>query len=99
MDIKTKEQRSYNMSRISSKNTKPELLLFSILKREKIRFRKHFPIAGKPDIAFPKKRIAIFINGEFWPEEILYHSNDPEGVKIMRDFVQEAEKKLLQILR
>ncbi|MCR4305681.1 MAG: very short patch repair endonuclease [Candidatus Daviesbacteria bacterium] len=65
-DVHTKEQRSYNMSRIRSKNTKPETIIFELLRLKKIRFRKHYPIPGKPDIAFPKLKIAVFIDGEFW---------------------------------
>lgn len=66
MDIKTEEQRSYNMSRIRSKNTKPEITMFNLLKSAKIPFKKHFDIYGKPDIVIPQQKIAIFINGEFW---------------------------------
>jgi len=66
MDIKTKKQRSFNMSRVKSKNTKPELLMFKVLKRHGLRFKKHYNISGKPDIAFPEYKIAVFINGEFW---------------------------------
>lgn len=66
MDIKTKAQRSYNMSQIRSENTKPELLMFSLLKKRNIKFKKHYNLLGKPDIAFPESKIAVFINGEFW---------------------------------
>jgi len=54
------------MSRVKSKNTKPELLMFSMLKEAGIKFEKHYAIYGKPDIAFPEYKIAIFIDGEFW---------------------------------
>lgn len=66
MDVLTPGQRSFNMSQIKSKNTKPELLIFEALKKKKIKFKKHFSIAGKPDVAFPKEKIAVFIDGEFW---------------------------------
>lgn len=66
MDVHTKLQRSYNMSRIRSKNTKPETIIFDLLRLKKVRFKKHYPIPGKPDIAFPKLKIAVFIDGEFW---------------------------------
>ena len=66
MDKLMKAQRSYNMSQIKSKNTKPEILLFRMLDKAKIRYRKHYNIFGKPDIAFPKQKLAIFIDGEFW---------------------------------
>lgn len=66
MDRLTKEQRSFNMSRIRSKNTKPETFVFEELGKLGIKFEKHFPIAGKPDIAFPDYKLAVFIDGEFW---------------------------------
>jgi len=54
------------MSQIKSENTKPELFFFSALDKLKIKYKKHYNLPGKPDIAFPKKKIAVFINGEFW---------------------------------
>lgn len=67
MDVLTKSQRSYNMSRIKSKNTKPEQILRKILSQSKIKgYRSHYNLTGKPDIVFPGKRIAIFIDGCFW---------------------------------
>lgn len=66
MDRHTKQQRSYNMSRVRSKDTKPEVLIFSMLKDAGYKFRRHYKIHGKPDIAFPRQKLAIFIDGEFW---------------------------------
>lgn len=66
MDKHTPEQRSYNMSRVKAKNTKPELFVFQILDKIGIKYEKHYMIHGKPDIAFPELKIAVFINGEFW---------------------------------
>ncbi len=54
------------MSRVLSKNTKPEVFTFGVLDKLKIDYEKHYPVPGKPDLAFPQKRIAVFINGEFW---------------------------------
>ena len=55
------------MSRIRSKNTQPELLVFRELRRRKIYFYKHYSkIPGKPDIALPRKKMAVFIDGDFW---------------------------------
>lgn len=54
------------MSRVKSKNTKPETIIFKMLETSGYKFRKHYKIYGKPDIAFPKHKIAIFIDGEFW---------------------------------
>jgi DNA mismatch endonuclease (patch repair protein) len=55
------------MSRIKSKNTKPEMLVRSILHRHGFRFRLHVgTLPGKPDIVLPKYKIAIFVHGCFW---------------------------------
>lgn len=66
MDTISKSERSRNMSRIKSKNTGPELKLRKLLASRGFRYRVHSPLLGKPDIVFPSKRLAIFINGCFW---------------------------------
>lgn len=66
MDVHTRQQRSYNMSQIRSKNTKPELMLFTKLKGAGLKFSKHYDIPGKPDAVFPKEKLAIFVDGEYW---------------------------------
>lgn len=66
MDRITKEVRSRNMSHIRSKNTRPELILRKLLFLRGLRYRIHYPLPGKPDIVFPKKKIAIFVHGCFW---------------------------------
>lgn len=66
-DVHTPEQRSYNMSRIRGKNTKPEELVRRYLFAQGLRYRKNdarFP--GKPDIVLPKYKTVIFVNGCFW---------------------------------
>ena len=62
----SKEQRSRNMSRIRSKNTRPEIIVRKYLFSHGLRYRINYNIPGKPDIAFPGKRIAIFVHGCFW---------------------------------
>jgi len=55
------------MSKIRSKNTKIELVVFSELRKRRIYFQKHYKrVIGSPDIAVPRKKIAIFIDGDFW---------------------------------
>ena len=67
MDNLTKKQRHLCMSRIKSKDTKPELVVRKILNRHKIRYSLHSKrLPGKPDIVVSKKRKVIFINGCFW---------------------------------
>ncbi len=67
MDRLTEERRSWNMSRISGKNTSPERTVRSILHRLGYRFRLHSQsLPGKPDIVLPKYRTVILVNGCFW---------------------------------
>lgn len=66
-DVHSAKTRSYNMSRIRSKNTKPEILVRKHLFSKGLRFRKNdkrYP--GHPDIILPKYKTAIFVNGCFW---------------------------------
>lgn len=66
-DSHTPEQRSYNMSRIRSTNTKPEELVRKYLFSQGFRYRKNDPrYPGKPDIVLPKYKTIIFVNGCFW---------------------------------
>lgn len=63
----TKEQRSKIMSGIKSKNTSPELLFKKILDKGKIKGYKMYPqMLGNPDFVFPKKKLVVFIDGDFW---------------------------------
>lgn len=66
-DVHTPEQRSYNMSRIRSQNTKPEELVRKYLFSQGFRYRKNdVRLPGKPDIVLPKYKTVIFVNGCFW---------------------------------
>jgi len=67
MDVHTPEQRHYNMSCIHSKNTKPELKIMRALRKKGIWFTQHRKdVIGKPDIVFLRKKIAVFIDSDFW---------------------------------
>lgn len=66
-DVHTPEQRSYNMSRIHSKNTKPEELVRKFLFSQGFRYRRNDArLPGKPDIVLPKYKTVVFVNGCFW---------------------------------
>lgn len=66
-DVHTKEVRSYNMSQIRSKNTKPELIVRKYLFAKGFRYRLHSKtLPGKPDIVLPGYRTVIFVHGCFW---------------------------------
>jgi DNA mismatch endonuclease (patch repair protein) len=66
-DIHSKETRSFNMSRIRSKDTKPEMLVRKFLFAKGFRYRLHDKkLPGKPDIVLTKYKAVIFVNGCFW---------------------------------
>jgi DNA mismatch endonuclease, patch repair protein len=66
-DVHDKATRSYNMSRIKGKNTKPEMLVRKFLFSKGFRYRLHDKkLPGKPDIILPKYKTVIFIHGCFW---------------------------------
>ncbi len=66
-DVHDKQTRSYNMSQIKSKDTKPELLVRKFLFANGFRYKLHDKnLSGKPDIVLPKLRTAIFVHGCFW---------------------------------
>ena len=62
-----KSKRSYNMSRIRAKDTKPELVVRKILFKNGYRYRLHSNrVVGRPDIIFEKRKKIIFVHGCFW---------------------------------
>lgn len=69
-DVFTKKKRSEIMAAIRGKNTLLETdflkLLSASIYPKGYRYRKHYSLPGKPDIAFIKQKIAIFIDGNFW---------------------------------
>ncbi len=66
-DVLTPEQRQVNMSRIKSKNTKPEMLIRRGLHARGLRYRLHDrALPGTPDLVFPRYRTVVFVHGCFW---------------------------------
>jgi DNA mismatch endonuclease (patch repair protein) len=66
-DVHSKEIRSFNMSRIKGKDTKPEIMVRKFLFSNGIRYRLHDKkLPGKPDMVFPKYKKVVFIHGCFW---------------------------------
>lgn len=67
MDVHDKKTRSYNMSQIKGKNTKPEEMVRKYLFAQGFRYRKNDKkLPGTPDIVLPKYKTVIFVNGCFW---------------------------------
>lgn len=104
-DIFDPKKRSELMSKIRSKNTKAELIIFKYLRKEGIYFQKHYKSApGSPDIALPRKKKAVFIDGGFWHGRTLERLIERRGSmedywvkKIMRNMERDAEQ--LQLLK
>jgi DNA mismatch endonuclease (patch repair protein) len=67
MDVHEPEVRSYNMSQIKGKNTRPEMLVRRFLFSKGFRYRLHVKnLPGKPDIVLAKYKTVIFVHGCFW---------------------------------
>ncbi|MGN1196897.1 MAG: very short patch repair endonuclease [Acetatifactor sp.] len=67
MDVHDQKTRSYNMSRVKGKDTKPEEIVRKYLFSQGFRYRKNDKrLPGKPDIVLPKYKTVIFVNGCFW---------------------------------
>lgn len=86
MDVLTDEQRHINMLHIRAKDTTPELLLRKALWHSGIRYRKNYKtLPGTPDIVITKRKIAIFVDGDFWHAK--GHQDNPgEQIKSNREF-------------
>jgi DNA mismatch endonuclease (patch repair protein) len=66
-DVFSNEKRSWIMSRVKGRDTKPELLVRSIVHRMGFRFRLHrHDLPGSPDIVLPRHGKVIFVHGCFW---------------------------------
>lgn len=66
-DNLTPKQRSYCMSRVRNKDTRPEIIVRSLLHSRGYRFRTHRrDLPGCPDIVFPRSQVAVFVDGDFW---------------------------------
>ena len=93
-DVHSPETRSYNMSRIRGKDTKPEELIRKYLFSQGFRYRKNDArLPGKPDIVLTKYKIAIFCDGEF------FHGKDWEVLKPRLEKGNNSEYWLAKISR
>lgn len=71
VDNLTPERRSWNMSRIRSKDTGPERIVRSLLHRMGYRFRIHRKdLPGSPDVVLPRLKVVVFVHGCFWHRHI-----------------------------
>ncbi len=66
-DVHSSQQRSFNMSRIRSRDTKPEMIVRSLVHQMGFRYRLHQKgLPGTPDLVLPAHRKVIFVHGCFW---------------------------------
>ncbi len=95
MDKLTPEKRSWNMGRIRSKNSKPEMIVRSLLHGLGYRFRIHRKdLPGKPDIVLSKYNTVIFVHGCFWHRhEDCKYSYNP---KSKQDFWETKFKRTVE---
>jgi DNA mismatch endonuclease (patch repair protein) len=67
VDVLTRAQRSFNMSRIRSKDTSPELFVRRLVHALGFRYRLHSAeLPGRPDLVFTSRRKVIFVHGCYW---------------------------------
>lgn len=99
-DMYSPAKRSEIMSRIRSKETQAEKIVFQYLRQNKVYFQKHYAKAtGKPDIALPRKKKAVFIDSDFWHgrtyDKVL--QNRPPGdywiTKIARNMERDKQQR------
>ncbi|NJD39232.1 MAG: DNA mismatch endonuclease Vsr [Geobacter sp.] len=89
MDNLTPEERSAQMAKIHSKNTKPEMLVRHLLHRMGYRYRLHRKdLPGKPDLVFGPRKKIIFVHGCFW------HGHDCPLGRIPKTRVEFWETKI-----
>lgn len=90
MDVFSKSKRSDIMSKVSDKDTKPEILVRKFLFSKGFRYRKNVKdLPGKPDIVLPKYKTIIFVHGCFWHE----HKNC-EAAKLPTSNIEYWAKKI-----
>ncbi len=80
-DIVDSKRRSELMARIRGRDTAPELAVRRIAHRMGLRFRLHCrDLPGRPDLVFPKHRVAVFVHGCFWHRhEGCRHASTPKS--------------------
>lgn len=90
MDVHSPTQRSFNMSRVKDKNTRPEKIIRQLLWSNGYRYRLHYKnLPGKPDIVFPGRKKTFFVHGCFW------HMHNCRYFKWPKTNIEFWEKKIV----
>ena len=87
-DVLTAEQRSYCMSQIRGRDTIPEVSLRKALWAAGLRYRLNFKLPGKPDIVFPRSRVAVFVDGCFWHACPIHSTRPATNAKFWRKKIE-----------
>ena len=77
------------MSRIRGKDTKIEKIVEAWLSDNKLKFRKHYTMVGNPDFVLLERKIAIFVDGDFWHG----YRMGPKRLATMKKFWREKISK------
>jgi DNA mismatch endonuclease (patch repair protein) len=86
----TSRERSWIMSRVKSRDTTPEIRLRRELWKRGLRYRVVAAnLPGKPDIVFPRARVVVFVDGEFWHG----HKLSAERLNQMSDYWREKIRR------
>lgn len=96
MDVHTRETRSYNMSQIKGKNTKPEETVRKYLFGRGLRYRKNDKrLPRHPDIVLPKYKTVVLVNGCFWHvhEGCKYFKWPESNVKFWKNKLTENRRR------
>ena len=104
LDVHDKKTRSYNMSRIKGKNTKPEETVRKYLFSKGFRYRKNDKnLPGSPDIVLPKYKTIVFVNGCFWHKHegckyFVWPSNNAEFWKAKIESNVQRDQQIFETL-
>ena len=96
-DIFTPKKRSWIMSRIRSKDTKIEMKIAELLRKNKMRYRRHPKLFGSPDFIVEKK-ILVFCDGDFW-HGYQYNRKKKPPKKFWRDKIERNMKRGRKVTR
>lgn len=102
MDVLSSTQRRLCMSRNRGRDTGPEMLLRRALWREGYRYRVQSDLPGKPDVVFPRNKLAIFVDGCFWhscPEHGASPKTNSEFWHEKLDRTVERDKEVSSLLK
>lgn len=95
----TKEQRSEIMRQVkSNRNKSTELKLLKAFKEAKITgWRRNYKLFGKPDLVFPKSRLAIFLDGCFWHGHTCRNTRPKDNADYWRVKIQKNKDRDIEV--